>query len=134
MGLEQAMIVAGIGCKRGAPAPDIEAAIHAALERAGLAPDALGCIATIARKDGETGLETAAAKFGLTVVVVPEAALQAAGERTVTRSERVVALTGTPSVAEAAALAAAGPAARLIGPRLIFGTATCALARSGESP
>ena len=42
------MIVAGIGCRRGAPAPDIEAAIHAALERAGLAPDALGCIATIA--------------------------------------------------------------------------------------
>jgi cobalt-precorrin 5A hydrolase len=134
MGLEQAMIVAGIGCRRGAPAPDIEAAIRAALDRAGLASDALDCIATIPLKDGEAGLEAAAAKFGLAVVVVPDAALQAAGQRTVTRSERVVTLTGVPSAAEAAALAAAGPSARLIGPRLVFGAATCALARSGDAP
>jgi len=127
------MIVAGIGCRRGAPAPDIEAAIRAALERAGLTSEALDCIATVARKDGEAGLKAAAANFGLAVVVVPDAALQTAGERTVTRSERVVALTGVPSVAEAAALAAAGPEARLLGPRLIVGTATCALARSDHA-
>jgi cobalt-precorrin 5A hydrolase len=39
-----------------------------------------------------------------------------------------------PSVAEAAALAAAGPAARLIGPRLVIGSATCALAASETPP
>jgi len=128
------MIVAGIGCRRGAPTLDIEAAIRAALERAGLASDSLGCIATIALKDGEAGLAAAAAKFGLTIVVVPDAELQAAGARAVTRSERVAALTGVPSVAEAAALAAAGPSARLISPRLVFGAATCALARSGDAP
>ena len=32
MDLDQAMIVAGVGCRRGAPAPDIEAAIRAALD------------------------------------------------------------------------------------------------------
>jgi cobalt-precorrin 5A hydrolase len=63
-------------------------------------------------------------------VLVSEADLEAASPRTETRSERVLALTGVASVAEAAALAAAGPAARLISPRLVIGSATCALASS----
>jgi cobalt-precorrin 5A hydrolase len=46
----------------------------------------------------------------------------------------VLALTGVPSVAEAAALAAAGPLAHLIGPRLVIGSATCALASSEAAP
>jgi cobalt-precorrin 5A hydrolase len=134
MGLDQAMIVAGVGCRRGAPAPDIEAAIRAALERAGIDAHALDCIATITAKEGEAGIAAVAAKLGVTVVLVPDTELQAAGERTETRSERVQALTGVLSVAEAAALAAAGPAARLLGPRLVIGAATCALAASGAAP
>jgi cobalt-precorrin 5A hydrolase len=39
-----------------------------------------------------------------------------------------------PSVAEAAALAAGGPAARLIAPRIAVGPATCALADSRGGP
>jgi cobalt-precorrin 5A hydrolase len=128
------MIVAGVGCRRGAPAPDIEAAIRAALERAGVALRTLDCIATIAAKETEAGIATAAAKLGVTVVLVPDAELKVAGERTETRSERILALTGVPSVAEAAALAAAGPAARLISPRLVIGAATCAVAASGAAP
>jgi cobalt-precorrin 5A hydrolase len=134
MGLDQTMIVAGVGCKRGAPAPDIEVAIRAALDRAGIASHALDCIATIAAKDSEAGIVTAAAKFGVAVVLVLDSELQAASERTETRSERVLALTGVPSVAEAAALAVAGPSSRLISPRLIMGAATCALAASGAVP
>jgi cobalt-precorrin 5A hydrolase len=124
------MIVAGIGCKRGAPAPDIEAAIHAALERAGITPDSLDVIATTAAKQGDIAIDAAAARFGVAVILVPESELKAAGDRTETKSERVLALTGVPSVAEAAALAAAGPSARLITPRLVVGSATCALAIS----
>jgi len=134
MGLDNAMIVAGIGCRRGAPAPDIEAAIRAALARAGIASEALDIIATTAAKQSEAGIEAAAARLGVAVVLVPEAELQAAGDRTETRSERVLALMGVPSVAEAAALAAAGPSARLISPRLVIGAATCALAASGAAP
>jgi cobalt-precorrin 5A hydrolase len=63
-------------------------------------------------------------------LLVSDADLKAAGERTETKSDRVLALMGVPSVAEAAALAVAGPSARLIGPRLVFGAATCALAAS----
>ena len=44
------MIVAGVGCRRGAPAPDIEAAIRAALARAKIDAGALDVIATIAAK------------------------------------------------------------------------------------
>jgi cobalt-precorrin 5A hydrolase len=134
MDLDKAMIVAGVGCRRGASAPDIEAAIRAALERAGIAPDALDCIATIAAKNGEAGITGAAANLGVDLVLIPDADLRAANDRTETRSGRVLALTGVHSVAEAAALAAAGPSARLIGQRLVMGDATCAVAASGAAP
>lgn len=125
------MIVAGVGCRRDAPTADIEAAIDAALSRAGIAPDALGLIATAAAKRGENGINAAAAKLGVSVMLVKQADLEAAGHRTVTRSSRVVALMGVPSVAEAAALAGGGPQARLLGPRIAVGAATCALAATG---
>ena len=128
------MIVAGIGCRRGAPAPDIEAAIRAALARANITAGALDAIATIAAKSGEAGIQAAAEKLGVSVVVVADADLKTAIDRGETRSERVLALTGVPSVAEAAALAAAGPAACLISPRLVVGAATCALAASAQPP
>lgn len=126
------MIVAGVGCRRGASAPDIEAAIRAALAQAGMAAAALDAIATIAAKHDEAGIAAAAANLGVDVVLIPDAALEAVSGRTETKSEQVLALMGVPSVAEAAALAAAGPSARLIGPRLVRGTATCALAASGR--
>jgi len=128
------MIVAGVGCRRGAPAPDIEAAVRAALARANIAAGALDVIATIATKRDEAGIQAAAEKLGVSVVVVADADLKTAIDRGETRSERVLALTGVPSVAEAAALAAAGPASRLVSPRLVVGAATCALAASAQLP
>jgi len=127
------IVVAGIGCRRGAPAADIEAAIRAALARADIAADALDAVATIEAKSAEAGIATAAARLGVAVVLVPHAGLQAANDRVETRSQRVLALTGVASVAEAAALAAAGPAARLVVPRLVVGAAACALAASGTA-
>ncbi|HML08648.1 MAG TPA: cobalamin biosynthesis protein [Xanthobacteraceae bacterium] len=127
------MIVAGVGCRQGAPAPDIEAAIRAALARANIAVDALGAVATIVAKRSEVGIQAAAARLGVAVILVSEADIKAASERAATRSERVLALMGVPSVAETAALAAAGPSARLLGPRLAVGAATCALAVADAS-
>jgi cobalt-precorrin 5A hydrolase len=51
--------------------------------------------------------------------------------QTLTHSQLSQALAGVPSVSEAAALAAAGEGARLLGPRIVVGPATCALAISG---
>jgi len=132
MGLDQAMIVAGVGCKAGASAREIEAAIGAALSQAGVASAALGLIATSVAKVEEAGLAAAAKDRGLKIVFVPQLDLEAAGLRTLTRSERVLAATGVPSLSEAAALAAAGPGARLLAPRIAVGPATCALAVSGD--
>ena len=128
------MIVAGIGCRQGAPAGDVEAAIRAALARAKVGAEALDAIATLARKSAEPAIVAAAQTFGVAVVRVSETEIEAAGGRAVTRSARVLALTGIASVAEAAALAAAGSAARLITPRLVVGAATCALAAAHAAP
>jgi len=133
MEMDQAMIVAGIGCKRGAAAADIEAAIRAALARAGIGAADLNAIATSTAKETEAGIATAALIFGVDVVPIAEAELKAAGARVTTRSDRVLALTGVPSLAEAAALAAAGPSSRLIASRLVVGAATCAVASSGAA-
>jgi cobalt-precorrin 5A hydrolase len=130
MGVGEAMIVAGIGCRKGASAAAISAAIADALARAGL--DTLDLVAAPESKGGEHGVAAAAAVLGVPLVLVAKADLEAAGARTQTRSERVLALVGVPSVAEAAALAAGGPAARLILPRITVGVATCALAVGGE--
>jgi cobalt-precorrin 5A hydrolase len=130
MVLDQAMIAAGIGCKRGAPASDIEAAIRTALARAQIGADALDAIATMQTKSTEPGIRAIAETFRIALIIVPELELIAANDRVDTHSERVTALAGVGSVAEAAALAAAGPASKLIVPRLIVGAATCALAAS----
>jgi cobalt-precorrin 5A hydrolase len=134
MAVGQTMIVAGVGCRKGVLAADIKAAIMAACAEAGVAASQLRLIATSAAKGGEPGVVAAASAFGLPLVVIAPGDLAAAGTRAATRSERVIALVGVTSVAEAAALAAGGPAARLIAPRIAVGPATCALAVSGEVP
>jgi len=128
------MMVAGVGCRKGASAREVSAAISAALSRAGLRADALDAVAAPATKSSEAGIATAANELGVPLVLVPQAELEAAGARTITRSERVIALMGVPSAAEAAALAAAGPAGRLVAPRTAVGPATCALATSEATP
>jgi len=128
------MIVAGIGCRAGATAQEIDAAIAAALSNGGLAKDALNLIATSSAKAVEQGIAAAASARGLRLMFVEQAALEAASGRAVTKSERVQNLMGVPSVAECAALAAAGAAARLVVPRVAVGPATCALAIAGDAP
>lgn len=127
------MIVAGVGCRTGASARDVEAAIASARDRAGVTPQALSVIATAVAKAREPGIAAAAFARGVTLVVVPQADLEAAGARVMTRSERVAALMGVPSIAEAAALAAAGSDAQLVGPRIALGPVTCALATTGDA-
>jgi len=127
------MMVAGVGCRRGTSAAAIETVIAAALARAGLASGALDVIATSAVKGDEPGIAAAASALGLPLVLVARLDLESAGRRVETHSQRVMSLIGVPSVAEAAALAAGGPAARLVLPRIAIGPATCALASSGAA-
>jgi cobalt-precorrin 5A hydrolase len=132
MDMDQAVIVAGLGCRKGAQPGEVKAAILAAFEQAGIAVSALRCLATASAKGREKGIEVVALAMRLPLVLVPPADLLSVRTRIATWSERVEALVGVPSVAEAAALAAAGPSARLVAPRIIVGPATCALAETGE--
>ena len=117
------MRVAGLGFRRGASAESL----GAALALMGI-PDAL---ATAEDKVGEPGLQRLAKALGVKVHAISRAALEAQG---VEGSARVMAEYGTGSVAEASALAAAGPGGRLLVGRRTSpdGMAVAALAESAE--
>lgn len=125
-------LAAGIGLRPGTGQADIRACLDLAMARIGASPADLAAIATVAVRAGEPGLMALAAGLGVPLIGIPDAVLRAADAGTATRSERIVQLHGVGSVAEAAALAAAGPGAVLVLPRLTLGRVTCALAR-GEN-
>lgn len=127
------MIVAGVGSRRGVSAQEVCAAVRGAMERHGVKLHEISLMATPALKGSEAGIMRAALDLGLLLVMVPQSQMEAAGARVLSHSERVVALMGVPSVAEAAALAAAGRRSTLIGPRFVLGPVTCALAREAEA-
>jgi cobalt-precorrin 5A hydrolase len=120
----------GIGCKSGVTVNAIVDLAEEAFSRIDGRPIALF---TAAEKQNEPALGEAATRLGLPLVHLPRAALEAAADRAVTRSERVIALFGVPSLAETAALAGAGPGSRLILPRMSAGGVTCAVAAGALS-
>jgi cobalt-precorrin 5A hydrolase len=122
------MIVAGIGCRAGVSAAEVDVAIEAALSRSAPGGSALNLIATPAAKGRESGIIAVAAARGIPLVLIEQSALEAASPRTLTRSVRALATMNVRSVAEAAALAGAGLTAKLLGPRVAVGPVTCALA------
>ncbi len=127
------MIVAGIGCRKGvSAAADRRRARHGA--GAGRASTGQDRPAGDGSKQERRGWDRSCGRgAGLRLIFVAQADLETAGARGATWSARVLALAGVPSVAEAAALAACGPKARLILPRIVVGPVTCALAESGEA-
>lgn len=119
------MIVAGFGFR--AAASDVS--LRDAYDKARASCHATH-LATAADKAEAPAFKMLAEALNLPAVALAPAALTAT--RTPTQSPRVQAERGTGSIAEASALAAAGPAARLIGPRMISTDrlASCALAVS----
>ena len=109
-----------------------EVALFQALEAA-CGAGAVDVVATAEDKAMHTPLRKAAARLGLPLTPVPEMALKAMGPNVLTCSMRSLSARGVGSVAEAAALAAAGAGARLDGPRTVSadGQVTTAIARSG---
>lgn len=117
------MIVAGFGFRAAATVDSLADA----LARTG-ARDRVAALAT-PRDKARTVVFTGFAQ-GLSLPVHPVDGATLARQDTATRSDASLAARGTGSVAEAAALAAAGPGARLVAKRVISGDgmATCALA------
>ena len=120
-------LVAGVGASSGAPADDLEALLAGALDGAGLAPASLAEVATVDLKAAEPAVVAAAAGRGVPLRTFPAAAL--AEVEVPSPSAAVRSAVGTPSVAEAAALLAAGPGAELVVTKRKSATATVAVAR-----
>lgn len=119
------VIIAGVGCKRGASAEAIIEAIGQACLTAGVDPLAVCGLASIDIKADEAGLRAAAASLGATLKFYPAnqlAALDRPG------SDFVAGATGTPAVAEPAALLGAGEGAMLLAAKTACGPVTVALA------
>ena len=123
-------VVAGIGFRHATAADEILDLVGHALARQ---PFLLESLATAADRADEPVIRAVAATLGVPLIGVSAEALIAMDARVVTRSARITATRGVGSVAEAAALAGAGPGATLILPRIASAGATCALALGPES-
>jgi cobalt-precorrin 5A hydrolase len=130
------MIVAGIGARASATAEEIVAAVIDACGRAGIAVEEVGRLSGLDRPETSAALASAGVLLGnrpgshdsIEIALSSAMELQQEGNRCATLSDRSMAATGVPSVAEAAALAGAGPEGMLLLHRIAFATVTVALA------
>ncbi|MBB4369288.1 cobalt-precorrin 5A hydrolase [Bradyrhizobium sp. cir1] len=122
------MKVAGLGFRKDVTLASLREALLAAGGAEGLA-----AVATVSDKADADALKQLACECGVPIRAVPAETL--AGIDTLTQSKFIAEKFGTGSVAEAAALAAAGPRARLIATRAVSQdrTATAAIAE-GDGP
>ena len=127
----------GLGCERGTSQELIARLVDQELDRLGLAPEAIAGMASIDRKADEHAFLSLAQERGWAQQWLPAATLNAIAVPN--PSDAVAAEMGTASVAEASALVAAGPGARLLLHKTIAraqgdeqGAATLAMATCAE--
>jgi len=125
-------LAAGIGCRRGVSAREIEAALAEACSRAGRRRESLGTLATHAAKVDEKGLREAARNLGVPLYFFASGILQDFLQNCpgLQNSEFVRARMGVGNVCETAALAAV-PEGTLVLPKTKLGKVTVALAEAG---
>ncbi|MFD5588707.1 precorrin-3B C(17)-methyltransferase [Streptomyces sp. NPDC127063] len=99
-------LVVGVGASKGAPVDEVLTLVEGALAEAGLSVRSLAELATVDAKAGEPGIVEAAERLGVPLVTYPAGELAAV--EVPNPSDAPLAAVGTPSVAEAAALARGG--------------------------
>jgi cobalt-precorrin 5A hydrolase len=122
--------VIGLGCRPGVTAAALGAAVDAVLADAGPAGRDVTVLATVDRRAGDHAVRELAVDRGWRLIALGSAEL--AGQDVPHPSAAVARAVGTPSVAEAAALRAAGPGAALVVPKRIVSGVTVALARGTD--
>jgi cobalt-precorrin 5A hydrolase/precorrin-3B C17-methyltransferase len=116
-------LVAGIGTSTGAPPEEVAALLDMSLAEAGLDPACVAEVATIERRAAEPAIHA----LGRPLRLFP--AEELCNVSVPTPSFTVQSAVGTPSVAEAAALLAAGPGAELVVTKRTSAHAALAVAR-----
>lgn len=120
-------LVLGLGCRQGCSVDEVAELAQAVLQEAQCDHTALTALATVTSRLEERGLCALAQRWQLPLQGFPAERL--AQERgALTASDLVLQHVGSPSVAEAAALAAAGEGARLLVSKRKSAAATAALA------
>ncbi len=122
------MIVAGVGCRLGTTADELQRVVLLALGMFDLAPERLDAIATESEKAVEPAFLEAAQRLSVKLVSCTIADLDRVAGQVLTPSLMVLETKGVPSIAEASALVVAGRNARLLGTRVATAAATCAIA------
>ncbi|MEV8425529.1 precorrin-3B C(17)-methyltransferase [Streptomyces niveus] len=108
-------LVVGVGASRGVGVDEVYGLVVDVLRGAGLSALSVGELATVDAKADEPGIVGAAAELGVPVRTYPAGVL--ASVDVPNPSDAPLAAVGTPSVAEAAALAAAGRGGELLVPK-----------------
>ncbi len=124
------LLALGVGCVRGACPRALRTWVEEALEEAGFAREAVALVATIDLKEAEPAIHELAAALGVPVRLFAPEELRAFEPRLSRPSQAVRRAVGVAGVAEAAALAAAGPEAELVLPKRIGPGVTLAVARA----
>ncbi|MFG2645408.1 Rv2231c family pyridoxal phosphate-dependent protein CobC [Streptomyces sp. NPDC048370] len=118
----------GIGARTGVSVDEVLALVAAALREAGLTGSDVVALATLEARAAEPGIVGAAQRLGVPLRAYGPEELAAVPVPHPSRAP--LAATGTASVAEAAALLAAGTGAVLLVPKRKSAHVTCAIARS----
>lgn len=126
------VLALGVGCERGTPAEDVIALAEAVLERHDLASAAVAGVFSLDLKADEPAVHALATHFGVPARFFPAGALDAETPRLANPSEAVRREVGVAGVAEAAALAAAGPGGRLVVEKVKGTRATLAVAEATQ--
>ncbi|QND53525.1 cobalamin biosynthesis protein [Phyllobacterium sp. 628] len=118
----------GLGCERGCDPEELFLLAENVLREANISPDDLAGICSIDARQSEPAIVQLAERWGLPLICFTAAALEEQTPRLANPSRRVFELTGSHGVAEAAALAAAGPEGALVIAKTKSAHATAALA------
>lgn len=124
------VIALGVGCERGTDPAELADLVTQTLAAYDLAAGSVACLASLDLKGDEAAMIALAETLSVPFRLFDAAALEAETPRLANPSEVVFQAVGCHGVAEAAALAAAGPEATLIVPKQRSARATCALALS----
>ncbi|MBF0166737.1 MAG: precorrin-3B C(17)-methyltransferase [Alphaproteobacteria bacterium] len=131
--LHPPVLALGVGCERNLSSDALIAHARKVLADAGLAEQAVACVVSLDLKSDEACIHALAKELGVPARFFAPDILESQAHRLLNPSDVVYRETGCHGVAEGAALAAAGPLAELIVPKMKSKQATAAVARAPHS-
>ena len=124
------VLALGLGCERDATPADVSELARSTLAAHRLSPQAVACVVSLDLKEDETAIHALAAELDVPARFFSAERLAEEEHRLASPSPVVRRAVGIAGVAEAAALAAAGPDAELVVAKTKSARATCAVARA----